>query len=47
MCVPDWPFYNKHPVKWLDSVQELRHPGGAAEESSSGDSKKDGKDKSD
>jgi signal peptidase complex subunit 1 len=24
ICVPDWPFYNKHPVKWLDSVQERR-----------------------
>ena len=20
ICVPDWPFYNKHPVKWLDQI---------------------------
>mmetsp|Transcript_11702 Transcript_11702/g.22431 ORF Transcript_11702/g.22431 Transcript_11702/m.22431 type:complete len:82 (+) Transcript_11702:119-364(+) len=20
ICVPDWPFYNRHPVKWLESV---------------------------
>eukprot|EP00956_Cyclotella_meneghiniana_P011667 scaffold16423_cov55-Cyclotella_meneghiniana.AAC.4 len=20
LCVPDWPIYNKHPVKWLDCV---------------------------
>mmetsp|Transcript_37520 Transcript_37520/g.81753 ORF Transcript_37520/g.81753 Transcript_37520/m.81753 type:complete len:80 (+) Transcript_37520:292-531(+) len=20
LCVPDWPFYNKHPVKWLDQI---------------------------
>ncbi|CAM9623930.1 unnamed protein product [Chrysoparadoxa australica] len=20
LCVPDWPIYNRHPVKWLDEV---------------------------
>lgn len=20
LCVPDWPFYNRHPVKWLDQI---------------------------
>jgi signal peptidase complex subunit 1 len=24
LCVPDWPFYNRHPIKWLDSVPERR-----------------------
>ena len=24
LCVPDWPFYNKHPIKWLDSVPDRR-----------------------
>lgn len=24
LCVPDWPFYNRHPVKWLDSVPDRR-----------------------
>ncbi|CAB9501031.1 Microsomal signal peptidase 12 kDa subunit (SPC12) [Seminavis robusta] len=20
LCVPDWPFYNRNPIEWLDSV---------------------------
>jgi signal peptidase complex subunit 1 len=20
VCVPDWPWFNRHPVKWLDEV---------------------------
>mmetsp|Transcript_24303 Transcript_24303/g.67375 ORF Transcript_24303/g.67375 Transcript_24303/m.67375 type:complete len:81 (-) Transcript_24303:304-546(-) len=24
LCVPDWPFFNRHPVKWLDSVPSDR-----------------------
>mmetsp|Transcript_22066 Transcript_22066/g.29093 ORF Transcript_22066/g.29093 Transcript_22066/m.29093 type:complete len:83 (-) Transcript_22066:421-669(-) len=24
ICVPDWPFFNRHPVKWLDSVPDRR-----------------------
>lgn len=24
LCVPDWPFYNRHPVKWLESVPDRR-----------------------
>jgi signal peptidase complex subunit 1 len=24
ICVPDWPFYNRHPVKWLESVPDRR-----------------------
>lgn len=24
LCVPDWGFYNKHPVKWLDSVPDRK-----------------------
>eukprot|EP00934_Nitzschia_sp_Nitz4_P007623 Nitzschia sp. Nitz4//scaffold112_size70979//25676//26000//NITZ4_005899-RA/size70979-augustus-gene-0.82-mRNA-1//1//CDS//3329533256//7613//frame0 len=22
LCVPDWPFYNRNPVKWLESVPD-------------------------
>lgn len=25
ICVPDWPFYNRHPVKWLESVPPERN----------------------
>eukprot|EP00545_Synedropsis_sp_CCMP1620_P006234 CAMPEP_0119018340 /NCGR_PEP_ID=MMETSP1176-20130426/19121_1 /TAXON_ID=265551 /ORGANISM="Synedropsis recta cf, Strain CCMP1620" /LENGTH=77 /DNA_ID=CAMNT_0006972313 /DNA_START=75 /DNA_END=308 /DNA_ORIENTATION=+ len=24
ICVPDWPFFNRHPVKWLESVPDRR-----------------------
>lgn len=24
LCVPDWPFYNRHPIKWLESVPDRR-----------------------
>mmetsp|Transcript_28118 Transcript_28118/g.40258 ORF Transcript_28118/g.40258 Transcript_28118/m.40258 type:complete len:83 (+) Transcript_28118:61-309(+) len=24
LCVPDWPFYNRHPIKWIESVPERR-----------------------
>jgi hypothetical protein len=24
ICVPDWPFFNRHPVKWLESVPNRR-----------------------
>jgi len=24
ICVPDWPWFNRHPVKWLDSVPDRR-----------------------
>jgi Microsomal signal peptidase 12 kDa subunit (SPC12) len=24
LCVPDWPFYNRHPIKWLDSIPDRR-----------------------
>ena len=24
LCVPDWPFYNRHPVTWLESVPDRR-----------------------
>uniref|UniRef100_A0A8J9TJG3 Uncharacterized protein n=1 Tax=Phaeodactylum tricornutum TaxID=2850 RepID=A0A8J9TJG3_PHATR len=24
MCVPDWPFYNRHPIQWLESVPDRR-----------------------
>ena len=22
ICIPDWPFYNRHPVEWLDEIPE-------------------------
>jgi signal peptidase complex subunit 1 len=22
LCVPDWPIYNKHPIKWLESIPD-------------------------
>jgi len=25
LCVPDWPFFNRHPVQWLESVPERRN----------------------
>lgn len=24
LCVPDWPFYNRHPIQWIDSISERR-----------------------
>ena len=24
LCVPDWPFYNRNPIKWLESVPDRR-----------------------
>jgi signal peptidase complex subunit 1 len=27
ICVPDWPWFNKHPIKWLDSVPDRRAVG--------------------
>mmetsp|Transcript_18285 Transcript_18285/g.26258 ORF Transcript_18285/g.26258 Transcript_18285/m.26258 type:complete len:82 (+) Transcript_18285:52-297(+) len=24
ICVPDWPFFNRNPIKWTDSVPEKR-----------------------
>ncbi|MQL76219.1 hypothetical protein Taro_008601 [Colocasia esculenta] len=26
ITVPDWPFYNRHPLKWLDPAEAERHP---------------------
>mmetsp|Transcript_7901 Transcript_7901/g.9180 ORF Transcript_7901/g.9180 Transcript_7901/m.9180 type:complete len:85 (-) Transcript_7901:247-501(-) len=24
LCVPDWPIYNRNPIKWLDSVPDRK-----------------------
>jgi Microsomal signal peptidase 12 kDa subunit (SPC12). len=24
LCVPDWPWFNKHPIKWLEAVPDRR-----------------------
>ncbi|CAH8361866.1 unnamed protein product [Eruca vesicaria subsp. sativa] len=26
VTVPDWPFYNHHPLKWLDPSEADKHP---------------------
>ena len=28
LCVPDWPIYNKHPIKWLESIPDRDEDGG-------------------
>ena len=36
LCVPDWPIYNKHPIKWLESIPDRdgESSGGAGEKES-------------
>ncbi|XP_042498916.1 probable signal peptidase complex subunit 1 [Macadamia integrifolia] len=26
VTVPNWPFFNRHPLKWLDPIEAERHP---------------------
>ncbi|XP_047318268.1 signal peptidase complex subunit 1-like [Impatiens glandulifera] len=26
LTVPNWPFYNRHPLKWLDPSEAEKHP---------------------
>ncbi|PIA51161.1 hypothetical protein AQUCO_01100181v1 [Aquilegia coerulea] len=26
ITVPNWPFFNRHPLKWLDPIEAERHP---------------------
>ncbi|KAG9455719.1 hypothetical protein H6P81_000227 [Aristolochia fimbriata] len=26
VTVPDWPWYNRHPLKWLDPAEAEKHP---------------------
>ncbi|KAJ4974080.1 hypothetical protein NE237_007254 [Protea cynaroides] len=26
ITVPNWPFFNRHPLKWLDPIETERHP---------------------
>ncbi|KAG1368107.1 putative signal peptidase complex subunit 1 [Cocos nucifera] len=26
ITVPNWPFFNRHPLKWLDPSEAVRHP---------------------
>lgn len=26
VTVPNWPFFNRHPLKWLDPIELERHP---------------------
>ncbi|OVA17514.1 Microsomal signal peptidase 12kDa subunit [Macleaya cordata] len=26
ITVPNWPFFNRHPLKWLDPIEADRHP---------------------
>mmetsp|Transcript_1100 Transcript_1100/g.2460 ORF Transcript_1100/g.2460 Transcript_1100/m.2460 type:complete len:90 (-) Transcript_1100:1164-1433(-) len=39
LCVPDWPFYNRNPIKWLESVPDRRAEMATSDSGSS--SKKD------
>ncbi|XP_062204800.1 signal peptidase complex subunit 1-like [Phragmites australis] len=49
VTVPNWPFFNRNPLKWLDAAEAERHPrpqvsaGGAS--GASGGKKKSGKNK--
>ncbi|KAL3756790.1 hypothetical protein ACHAWU_003540 [Discostella pseudostelligera] len=31
-CVPDWPIYNRHPIKWLESIPDRSGEGGVSSE---------------
>ncbi|XP_077233448.1 microsomal signal peptidase 12 kDa subunit (SPC12) [Tasmannia lanceolata] len=26
ITVPNWPFFNRHPLKWLDPIEAEKHP---------------------
>mmetsp|Transcript_3223 Transcript_3223/g.4698 ORF Transcript_3223/g.4698 Transcript_3223/m.4698 type:complete len:91 (+) Transcript_3223:118-390(+) len=26
LCVPDWPWYRRNPIKWLESIPERKKP---------------------
>ncbi|KAL3765037.1 hypothetical protein ACHAWU_009405 [Discostella pseudostelligera] len=32
LCVPDWPIYNRHPIKWLESIPDRSGEGGVSSE---------------
>ena len=36
LCVPDWPIFNKHPIKWLENIPDR-------DGESSGDGEKESK----
>ena len=40
ICIPDWPFFNRHPVQWLEEIQ------GAPKETKKKKDKGGGKNKS-
>ncbi|KAM0898613.1 hypothetical protein ACQ4PT_021785 [Festuca glaucescens] len=47
VTVPNWPFFNRHPLKWLDTVEADRHPRPqiSSTTASTGGKKKTGKNK--
>ncbi|XP_047069192.1 signal peptidase complex subunit 1-like [Lolium rigidum] len=47
VTVPNWPFFNRHPLKWLDTPEADRHPRPqiSSTTASTGGKKKTGKNK--
>lgn len=48
VTVPNWPFFNRHPLKWLDAAEAERHPRpqvSAGAGAAAGSKKKSGKNK--
>ncbi|KAL6623156.1 hypothetical protein ACP70R_033035 [Stipagrostis hirtigluma subsp. patula] len=47
VTVPDWPFFNRNPLKWLDAAEAERHPRPqvSAAAAPAGGKKKSGKNK--
>ncbi|TVU50417.1 hypothetical protein EJB05_01788 [Eragrostis curvula] len=48
VTVPDWPFFNRNPLKWLDAAEAERHPRpqvSSGSGASAGGKKKSGKNK--
>ena len=45
VTVPDWPFFNRSPLKWLDPAEADRHPRPQVSAAATGGKKKTGKNK--
>ncbi|CAN6328989.1 unnamed protein product [Urochloa humidicola] len=47
VTVPNWPFFNRNPLKWLDAAEAERHPRPqvSASSAAAGGKKKSGKNK--
>ncbi|KAF8040887.1 hypothetical protein BT93_B2952 [Corymbia citriodora subsp. variegata] len=40
VTVPNWPFFNRHPLKWLDPIEAEKHPKPQPQQPSSSSKKK-------